>query len=285
MHALHAHPLIRIFTVGAGWCFVALWTLGLGGCVGGAASAPYKQSVQMDVAHSAGTSLDVLTENGAIKVHKEEAGGVVISAEVHATTQEREDATRVTADRGPGGQLVVRVVWPDRRLPAEGCSFDISLPDAEGVMLHSSNGALSCSGLGGKAELVTSNGAIEVKGHRGPVHADTSNGAVRLRDIGTPVAASSSNGAIVVELADGAAGPVDIDTSNGKVEVVFPRSFQGEVKAKTSNGAVSLDVPDTGVFVTKLSRTSCVVKFGGIDSSAPSSTIDTSNGAISIKGR
>lgn len=278
-------PILNRRTLLSG-CIAALCSLSLPGCMMvGWGDAAFKKTVTLSVAHSAGKAVDVDTENGAISVVRGTTSEVQITAKLKAVTQERLDATTVTASRDDAGTLVVRVAWPEKRRSNEGCSFEITLPDAVGVNLNSSNGELTVSGLAGPAVLKTSNGAIDATDHAGPITADTSNGAIVLKNVGAPVHASSSNGEVSLVMRLDAAGPVDLSSSNGAINLEFSPLFAGSLSASTSNGVVSLDLPDKGVYVKKLSKTSCLMSFGEPAPAAPKSSLETSNGSISVKAR
>lgn len=232
------------------------------------------------VTHVAAAPVDVMTENGAITITKSEGAEVTITANIRATTQERADAVTVTSERSPDGTLVVRVNWPGgKRLGSEGAAIDISMPEAGGVTLRTSNGAITMSGMTGAANLHSSNGAIKVHGHSGHVDADTSNGKIELLDVRS-AKADTSNGAVNVRLLADSAGPVDIDTSNGGVTLEVGTAFDATLTAKTSNGKASCTA--AGATVVSSGRGSGVFKFG---TGEKTGTIHSSNGGITIKSR
>jgi len=240
--------------------------------------------------------LDVLTSNGAIEVFKASDDTIEITAEIKAQTQERLDDTLVVADQ-VGDNLVVRVQWPGgRRLSNEGCGFSIAMPATESITLKSSNGALSVDALEGDADLETSNGRITVTdyiGHvradtsngriilesvDGSVSADTSNGSVRIVGVTGPVIVDTSNGSVLVELADDNPGPVRVDTGNGSVTLAVGDGFAGEITTGTSHGKIHCNV--SGIEAHMVSRNDWRYIFPG---EGDPSTIDTSNGSITIK--
>lgn len=275
----------------------------LSGCVGfGWEQAKFKQTRTLSVAHSAGKPIDVKTSNGAISVVQGQTSEVTIIANLKATTQERLDATRVVAVRDEHDALSVRVVWPDNAPKgSEGCAFEISLPDAVGVRLQTSNGAITIKGLGGDADLRTSNGQIRADNHAGAVKAESSNGAITitgcsgavtadssngeitLTDTGAPVHADTSNGAVELSMHPAASGPINLSTSNGAIEVTLSPSFLGSLTASTSNGTFSVQGIDKSM-VQSLSKKSGVLRFGDATSAAASS-LSTSNGSITVRMR
>ncbi|MCG3121916.1 MAG: hypothetical protein GIKADHBN_00289 [Phycisphaerales bacterium] len=268
----------------------------LGGCVGlGWEPANFKATRTLNVAHVAGKAVDVETGNGAISVVRGSTSEVTIVANLKATTQERLDATVVSADRDPDGTLVVRVLWPEQRKGSEGCSFEITVPDAVGVRVDTSNGGVTLAGLAGEAVLETSNGAIKVRDHNGSVHADTSNGAIELVEVGGPVFADTSNGAVTVVLRMDAAGPVNVSSSNGAIDVTLSPEFGGTLDADTSNGSVSFSsLPGSARASTSKGRAriefarSAAASTTDVENGSAqggNSRLDTSNGSITIKTR
>lgn len=231
-------------------------TASLAGC-GVFTPARFEAEKALSVPHVADSPIDVETANGSITVTKADRKDVQIEATVRATTQERADAVKVTAERD-GDSLRVRVTWPDgAREPNEGCNITIAVPDARGVALRSSNGRLTVAGLGGPADLRTSNGRINVKGHAGRVTAESSNGRITV------------GGRVT--------GPVELTTSNGAVELELGSEFRGKLSLRTSNGSVK--VSDLGEATLERSgRSRAVINFGD----GPDSRVKTSNGSIRV---
>lgn len=276
----------------------------LGGCVT-YQSARFKSSSAATLTHAAGMPVSVATENGRILVEaapRSDVQSVQISAEVRATTQERADTTEIIAERDTDGRLRVSVSWPDgQRLSGEGCSISILLPDASGLDLRTSNGAITVRGCGGLATIVTSNGAIEVTNHAGAAKVKTSNGAVNVTDLsgalsadtsngrivgaglGGPVDAHTSNGSISIALADSAVGPADIRTSNGAVTFRPGGTFTGNLSISTSNGRITLPSERGEMRVTEKNKTSAKVSYRMGPIAQPESVIRTSNGSVTVE--
>lgn len=268
-----------------------------GGCVW--SSPLVVRDIRIQAAHSGGGPIDVRTDNGGIEISKGGGDAVVIDATVRARTQERADATTLTAEHSSEGAFLVRVNWPDGgRLDNEGCSMRIVLSGADGVRAATINGPISIADLAGPAELTTSNASVSALRHRGPVRADTSNGPVTVRDATGDVLARASNGVVRVT---GATGRVEVDTSNGSVEIALAPTGTGPVRAATSNGSINLTVGTaftgrlradtsnggiraTGVdraSISRLDATHADLSFG---SGGEESRLRTSNGSIGIRG-
>lgn len=243
--------------------------------------AKFKRTIDLAVPHVADAAIDVDTANGNITVLAGKASDVVITANLRATMQERADAVTVTADRDSSGKLIVRANWPEKRRNNEACSFEITLPQALGARLATSNGNIEIGGLSGQATLETSNGNVLATGHAGAITADTSNGNIILKNVGAPVKADTSNGKITVELASDATGPLELDSSNGSIDVLLSPVFVGEIHADTSNGKVLLQDLKSAT-VHRSEKTSASVSIGQ-PAGGKKSTLETSNGSITVR--
>ncbi len=186
-------------------------------CGGGSNLVEGKKSAV--VPHQAGTAIDVRGDNGSIQVVKADRGDVEIVATIRARTQERLDGTTINAQRGEDGTLRVTANWPaGGRHDNESCSFEIAVPEAVGVTLETSNGAVSIAGLSGPARLHTSNGAIHATDQNGPVEARTSNGGIHAKDLPGARLISSEKNRLVLGFGQSAAKSI-ARTSNGSITV------------------------------------------------------------------
>lgn len=261
--------------------------------------ARFRRTLSSTAAETGGPIV-VRSENGRIALSRDESRrDIGITAHVRAQTQERADAVAIEAAAQPDGTLLITTVWPEPgRRGGEGASLEVVVPDAVGLTLETSNGAIECSGAAGLARLRTSNGAIRVEGHEGAVKAETSNGAVRLSNVAGaieidtsnasvtvdrargPVRASSSNGKLNVELLPAAAGPVELDTSNGSITLRVGPGFRGSLSAGTSNGRVQVaERVAKGAAAVQVGKSSATLTFGD----GARSTLATSNGTIAIE--
>lgn len=259
---------------------VAGMSVSLGGCV----LATKEQVTTIPVPHKAGAAIDVKAHNGHISVKQSSGSDVQIIATLRMTTDERLATTTIAANRDSSGTLVIVATPPNGQwIGSEGCGFEISVPGATGLTLKSSNGRIDVVGLSGAADLKTSNGAISVEGHDGAVKADTSNGRITISGATGAVACDTSNGAVKVSLAPTGTGPVKIDTSNGAITLVLGKAFSGTITARTSNGSVSgpESTPGYPSFAfERTGRSKAKLKVGTGDTT---STLESSNGAISIR--
>lgn len=258
-----------------------------------------KETRTILVDHTAAKPLHITTANGAISVARATDSAVTITAKVHAADDARLKATQILTKRLDDGTLDIRVKWPDdKRKNNEGVSIAITLPDARGLHLSTSNGPIDASGMSGDAALDTSNGPIAVHDHDGPVKATSSNGPVSIQNASgpaivntsnapvtidnavSPVKADTSNGRIAVSLRPDATGPVTLDTSNAPIHLTIGSAFAGSLAAGTSNARVTLTNIDAKN--SKTGRTSATVQF---TDSGDKSVLSTSNGGIDITRR
>lgn len=278
--------------------FLSMVAAGLlaGSGVACAGDATYKRTAELTVQHQSQSAIEVEARNGSIEIVGDEgASAVSIVAEIKAQTQARAEGVLIVADRGPDGALKIQAIWPEGKpLNNEGCSFEVNLPDADGVMATTSNGSIEISGLGGLAKLQSSNGRVQVMGHSGPVEAGTSNGRIEvsdasgpvdaktsngrieLEDVMGPVSARTSNGSVSVSLERGASGPVEIKTSNGSIDFEFAPGFEGTLVMSCGRGSIQF-TDANGRTVSKKGNFELEVGAGG-----PVCELATSNGSITV---
>lgn len=279
----------------------AALVLTLAGC--GLTGSAYvaKEERSVSAVHEAGSPLRVTTRNGSVRIAADPArNDVAIVARIVAAGDSQEEAdlrlaaVEVRVERLADGSLSIVAVLPEPRRGQDGCAFDIRLPDAVGVTVETSNGSIALSDLGGEAVAQTSNGAVTVLRQGGGVRVQTSNGRVQVADPGGPVDVRTSNGAVdvlgsrgavtvntsngsVTCLAqDGASDAIRIHTSNGPVTLDVPRSLGGRISATTSNGSIRITGSTLRTVGTEGSRTMHIADEG------PESTIQTSNGVVSV---
>lgn len=261
-------------------------TLLISGCMW--ERAKFRQTTNVTAPHVASSGLKVRTRNGSVQVHKAPTadGQVSIAATLYMVSPERLSQATIVANRSSAGVLEISAKPPEGGWrSSEGCSFEIVVPDAAGVELSTGNGALEIEGLSGSAKLDTSNGAITVRDHDGPVVAETSNGRIEATDVGGSIDARTSNGSVTVRLGDRSVGPAKIRTSNGSVTVELSAAFRGALDVSTSNGSVRMpSSAPAGVdkFTSRANRRSAHLQVGD---GGPASSIDTSNGSVTVKFR
>ncbi len=251
----------------------------------------------MAVEHVIDSGLVVATKNGSVKVHQADVPDVQIVAHIKAHTFDRIDAFRIDAQHQADGNLHIRALWPDgRRLRNESCSFEITIPSANGVDITSDNGAITITGLGGEAKIVTDNGRITITDHNGPVDAETDNGHITINNVpypvqavsdnggidligvGSPVTVRTDNGRITIKLNDDATGPVNATSDNGSVTLSIGEAFEGQLDIYTDNGSISVtDI--RGANVTEASKHHMRIVIG---ESSNKSRLETDNGSVRV---
>jgi DUF4097 and DUF4098 domain-containing protein YvlB len=244
-------------------------------------SASHKGSATAAIAHVAGTTLDIETENGSVEV-RHGGSDVSVAASMRATTAERLKLMSVSVERSESGTVMVRPIWPQGgRVGSEGCSVVVTLPDVGDIAVSTGNGSILIAGGAGDCDLETSNGAIQVDGPAGAMRVKTSNGRVTLTGVRSATV-DTSNGSVSVVLSEDAEGPVAVDTSNGSISLAVGGTMVGTLTASTSNGGVS-ESSGRATRSVQSGKTRGVFELGGI--STPASSLDTSNGSITITRR
>lgn len=221
-------------------CVATLW---LAGCVQVrhfATRCPgFIENRVIRMSHIPGTSIRIKTHNGRVSVEAADRSDVEIKAIICAKSGERLKSTRIVSRRHEGDSLTIEVKWPGGgRKDGESASFEIYVPDVNGIFASTSNAPIRIKGLSGTAELKTNNDRIEATNHHGILRATTSNDAIVIvRHQGT-ITARSSNDDVRVR---GVTGPVDIRTSNGAIHV---NSADNSVVARTSNDEITISLTD-----------------------------------------
>lgn len=267
-------------------------------------SAPFKEERHLEVSHQLDTPLEVQAVNGGVTIVRGSGETVSITATIRAKTEERLASVEVKTDRKKDGTLVVSAAWPEGgRLDAEGCGYELTIPDVKQVLVRTQNGAITLEDLAGRAELETSNGSIRVENHEGPVRARTSNGKITLRGISSEISARTSNGAIEIDragssveadtsngritarLSPQATGPVQLSTSNGAVEFEFGEAFCGQLELSTTNGKVRFTPPEgeAAQAVQILSREETSMRLVAGEGDAEASSVTTTNGSVEVR--
>ncbi len=195
-----------------------------------------------------------------------------------------------------GGVAILRATYapdpnrPDRR----GASAFVTVPSGAVLVLRTSNGAVTASGLSGtvladtsNAEIAvsgglealrarSSNGRIAVDGGIGLITLETSNAAIDVKATAATIQAATSNGAITFagSLADGTSR---LETSNAAISVALPRDASFSIDAQTSNAKIATDFPVLGGSASDDRLTGTVGASGGA-----TLILKTSNGDIRV---
>jgi hypothetical protein len=210
----------------------------------------------------------ITTGNGRIDVTGGEGATVTITAEriVKAGTEEaakqqlallemKEDIApdRVGVDSSARG-LTINV---SRRV-----NYTVTMPKGASLTLESSNGDIRVANIGGHFSAGASNGRIVATALQQSAKVSTSNGVIELTFDRV-----------------GAEG-VTAETSNGTIEVSLPKATNADVSARVTNGAISRENLDLAVSEESRRRLD-----GRMGSGGPRIRLETTNGAITIRGR
>ena len=181
-------------------------------------------------------SVSIETKAGDVLLEPAEHGPKVVG-KIRARTQERANATTISAVINEG-TLEITVNWPEgKRKKSESCDLLVYLPTMTGVSIDTSAGDIFVKEMAGNMDIQSSAGDIEVHDHDGSITARTSAGDIDFWDITGPVDVVSSAGDISLHRVG---APAQAKTSAGDVFVILHADATGTIKASTSAGDVSL---------------------------------------------
>jgi hypothetical protein len=129
-------------------------------------------------------------------------------------------------------------------------------------------------------KLDATNGDIEVSGLRGMFRAETTNGRIAASALEGGADVKTTNGVVTLDFAKLGEAGVSCDTTNGAIRVTVPRDTGARISARVTNGGISTS--DLNLAVAEQSRRRLDASIGG---GGPPIKLETTNGAISIKGR
>jgi hypothetical protein len=129
-------------------------------------------------------------------------------------------------------------------------------------------------------KLVSTNGDIDVADIGGAFSVETTNGRIKAEGLNNSASVESTNGAITLDFAKVGEGGITCETTNGKIEVIIPRNSKALLSARVTNGAISTS--DLDLSATEQSRRRIEASIGG---GGPTIRLETTNGAIEVRGR
>ena len=290
----------RIAASGVASLALVLAALGVAAC--GAIGTIASDTVEKSLATQS-TQVRVEMFNGAISVAPGPAGSVAATVPRTGvggdTAAALADAQKIDVTLAEtGGQVVLKAAYapapdsPDRRsaaavvtVPAEATLIlmtsngPVTLTGVTGTVLaHTSNAPVSVTGATTALRAETSNGKIVVRDGAGLINLETSNGGIDVAAVGTVLRATTSNGPIGFA-GSLAAGLSQLRTSNGGVTVALPPDAAFAFDAATSNGTVTTDFSVAGSTSAAEARLAGSVGQG----TGTSVVIQTSNGDIRIR--
>lgn len=132
---------------------------------------------------------------------------------------------------------------------------------------------------GASLSLVSSNGDIQVTNVGGMFSAEASNGRIMATNLQHGAKVSTTNG--VIELSfDNVGDAISAESTNGMITVSIPKSTNADFSARVTNGAIRNEGLDLKVAEQSRRRLD-----GTLGSGGPSIRLETTNGAITIRGQ
>lgn len=202
--------------------------------------------------------------NGGVSVVAADRSDIQVVARVQATGSSDEDARGLLSQvRVESANGVVRAIGPENPGNRRGwsVSYEISVPRATSLELHSVNGGVS------------------VRGTEGAIEARTVNGGINLRDVRGSVVGQTTNGGIDVHFGGErwAGGPLELTTTNGGITLAVPSTFNAHLVASTVHGGINSDFP-----ITVQGRIGRRVE-ADLGSGGPPVRLTTTNGGIRLQ--
>lgn len=244
-------------------------------------------------------ALVLIDASGPVSVVEGDLEAMVIRAQISATSPERRDAARVSAQGDSQGRFTVSIEWPDGKRAPEASAFEVQLPrGASRVGVRTTGGAVKLVGVRSDAVVRTENGPVTITDHAGAIDAQTTNavlsfervqgairgvttnGMVMIRDASGSVDVSTSKAAIDIRMNPGANGPIRATTELGGVFLQVGPGFLGTLTLRTTDSPIVVNAqPGTArVVARKVEETILAFPVEG-----PESLVQTSGGAIEVR--
>jgi len=207
-------------------------------------------------------------QNGGIRLIGWDRGDVRVLARIEAYGETEADARALAAGvRIDTTATSVRAEGPSTQGSSRGrenqhwsVSFEISVPRAAMVTLHTVNGGISIDDFRGTAKFRASNGGVSLSNVGGDISGETTNGGVTVnlegdRWDGAGLDVETHNGGVRLNVPDNYSAVLDTGTVNGRLNIDFPVTVQGRisdrftttlgsggarVRVMTTNGGVTI---------------------------------------------
>ena len=220
----------------------------------------------------AGTPEVVLdTFDGAVELHSWDRNEVEVEVEKRAMEQSLLDEIKIDAQQ-QGDKIVVKVTGPSRaqhrgvtigmhisptarlrvavprsaNINAQSGDGSIRAEAIEGkLVLHTSDGSVTGTRLGGEIQIRSGDGAIRLDNTTGKLDLETDDGSIGVEAKPTVLRLRTGDGSIrtTIEPDSVMSDNWDITTSDGSVVVTLPGLFNAELDAETSDGSVRTNHP------------------------------------------
>jgi hypothetical protein len=219
---------------------------------------------------SPGASFEIRNSNGRIRITPAEGDKVELQADRIVKAATDESAKAALAKFEIGETVAPKSIVIDASSQSMGLTiglsrrvdFDVRVPRWADVKLDATNGDIEVTGLQGMFRAETTNGRVVGSALEGGATVTTTNGVVNLD---------------FSKLGDEG---VSCETTNGTISVTVPREAKARISARVTNGAINTS--DLQLAVSEQSRRRLDASIGG---GGPSIRLETTNGAISIKGK
>ena len=224
-----------------------------------------------DYTLAVGGRLEIRNTNGIIDVEPSDGDRVSITAERIAkagTDAEAQQAAEgiVIKETVSGSSIVLDAQLNSTGINILGRSrqvkFHIKAPRGTALVLSNTNGNIDVRDMTGALKLETTNGRILGKNLEGTARAETTNGMIDL------------------DFSALAAEGVWAETTNGRVEIALAKTIKARLNARVTNGAVETE--NLALETSEKSRRRLV---GTINGGGPEIRLETTNGAVVVRGR
>ncbi len=128
--------------------------------------------------------------------------------------------------------------------------------------------------------LSNTNGNIDVRDMTGELRLDTTNGRIVGKNLEGTTKAETTNGIVDLDFAAIGTGGISADTTNGKVDITLAKNIKARINARVTNGAISTDNLSLETSESSRKRLTATINGGG-----PEIRVETTNGAVMVRGR
>lgn len=187
-------------------------------------------------------TIDVRTDAGSVHILGTSDDTVRMTARVDHGLRDTEHNERIEGDR-----LVVRGDCPGFLSSFCNVDYDIEVPRAVAVVVHTGNDQATVRDVTGDVTASTGNGRVELVGATRAVQLRSGNGRVVGTELSSEkVEASTGNGSVELTFAE-SPRTVTATSGNGRVEMVLPnrpvdRRISYRVDATSGNGSTDADI-------------------------------------------
>jgi Putative adhesin len=131
-------------------------------------------------------------------------------------------------------------------------------------------------------KLNSTNGEIEITGPRltGTFHATSTNGEISATGLENSASVETTNGSVSLNVSKLGEDGLSCETTNGRIAVTVPAGIKARLSARVTNGGITAGGLDVAVSEQSRRRLDGTIGGGG-----PLIRLQTTNGAVEIRGR